>query len=169
MPPNTSIAEMQIKRGGASNTSVSWQAPEYPYRERGTDWFWAVGVIFVALAVIAFIYNNVLFAIFILLGGLTLFIYAIKKPRSVHFEVNEKGVIFDTSFYPYSTLESFWIEEDEEEPKILIKSKKLLMPYIIVPMGEADSQKVNECLSKHLPEEEHEEPLSHKIMEFLGF
>ena len=43
------------------------------------------------------------------------------------------------------------------------------MPYIIIPLGDADPETVRNFLLEYLNEEEHSEPLSHKLMEYLGF
>jgi len=148
---------------------IAWNALEHPYREKSADWFWAVGIITVSLAVSAIIYNNLLLASLIIIGAIALVLQAIKKPRNIHFEINKKGIGVGNTFHPYLTLESFWVEEQTEEPKILLKSKKILLSYIIIPLGGEDPEVIREYLSQYLEEVEHAEPFSQKIMEYLGF
>ena len=48
---------------------IEWDAHEYEHKERNRDWFWAVGIISVSLAVVAVIFGNIIFAILILRSG----------------------------------------------------------------------------------------------------
>ncbi|OHB04327.1 MAG: hypothetical protein A3B14_02555 [Candidatus Zambryskibacteria bacterium RIFCSPLOWO2_01_FULL_45_21] len=150
--------------------ALQWNTLEYEHRERGSDWFWAVGILTVAIAITSIIFNNVLFAIVILLSGFTLALFAARHPKSVEITIDEKGVRLDSYFYPYHSLESFWVDDrGEGQHKILIKSQKLIMPYIVVPIEEVSSEEVRETLSKYLPEVFHAESNLQKLLERLGF
>lgn len=148
---------------------LHWQTSEYEEKERHPDWFWSVGILTVAIAATSIILNNVLFALIILLGGFSLTIYAIRKPKKIDVALNEKGVLLDKLFYPYYTLESFWIEEHETHPRILIKSQKLLMPYLVINIEEVEPEKVRKYLVRHIHEVFHSESIFHRILERLGF
>jgi hypothetical protein len=147
---------------------ISWQADEYHYREKGRDWFIVVGIIAAALAVASILFDNILFAILILVAASTLIIQSIKKPRRVTFELNKRGILIEEKFYPYNTIESFGIDE-EPTPKLLAKSKKLVMPLIALPIGHEQVESVRAFLKPLLAEEELEEPLLHKLIEHFGF
>lgn len=150
---------------------IHWQAYEYEPREQSGDWFWAVGIVTVAIAVTAIIFNDVLFAIIIILGGFALSLYAARPPHLIDIVVDDIGIRIDRSFYPYRTLESFWIEEQHGFPKILVKSQKLIMPYIVVPLNpeEQDAEDIHKILIRHLPEVFHSESVFEKVLERLGF
>ena len=150
-------------------TPIHWQAFEYMHREKSSDWFWAVGIISAAGAATAVIFNDILFAVLIVVGTFALCLYAARRPVRVNFEINEKGIIVEKTQYPYTSLESFWVEENIGTPKVLIKSNKVMMPFIILPIEEAGADHIREYLSEHLPQEEHNEPLLHHVMEYLGF
>ena len=107
---------------------LHFQTFEYEHRERNPDWFLAVGIITIALSITAIILHNVLFAFVIILSGFVLSLYAARPPKEIDVIINEKGIRVDSTFYPYPTLESFWVEELETNSKILIKSQRLLMP-----------------------------------------
>ena len=155
------------------SSSISWQAYEYIHEPKSSDWYWAVGVISFSIAGASIIFGNVIFAILIVIAAGALIIHAHIEPRLVNFELNEKGVKVDKTFYPYKTLESFALEIHEMEvgifAKILIKSKKTLMPLIILPVADTHPDDIQEYLSIFLPEEEHREGLGEKFMEWLGF
>lgn len=154
-------------------SSISWQAYEYFHEPKTSDWYWALGVIAIAIAGAAIIFGNVIFALLVIIGATALAIHAHKEPKLVEFELNEKGVRIEKTFYPYSTLDSFAVETHETKigiiAKLFIKSKKTLMPLIIVPIAGVHPEDVEEYLSIFLKEEEHRESMPEKVMEWLGF
>jgi len=149
---------------------ISWKALEYKRKEKTADWYWAVILIALAIVVASFFTHNALFAILIIISTVILLSFSITAPRMVEISINQKGITVEKEMYPFATLESFWVEsQDEENQKILLKSKKLLMPLITIPLEEHHHLDVREFLLQYLPEEEMHEPLSQKIMERLGF
>jgi hypothetical protein len=150
---------------------IAWQSHEYEYVEKNADWYWAMGIVVVAVAVVSFMVGNILFGIVILLGGFSLAIHAARKPALQNFEINQKGVMVDNILYPYVTLDSFWVDDlSSPHPKIILKSGKFLMPQIILPYpANEDPEEVRDYISYYLPEEEMYEPITHKLMEYLGF
>jgi hypothetical protein len=153
----------------AKPKALRWNTLEYEHQERGSDWFWAVGILTVAIAITSIIFNNILFAIVIILSGFTLTLFAARHPKDVEIIIDEQGVGMDSYFYPYHSLESFWVDEHSKQPKILLKSQKLIMPYIVIPIEEVNPEQVRETLSEYLPEVFHTESNLHKLFEYLGF
>ena len=151
--------------------TISWQGYEYVHREKNSDWFWALGIIALSSAITAIIFKNILFALLILIGAFTLALFAAKKPYLIHFEITRRGVSIDDTMYPFVTLESFWIDEDEYgHYTIILKSQRIVMPYIVIPLSELiEFEDVRNVLLTKLEEEELHEPVSHKILEFFGF
>ncbi len=84
---------------------LHWQALEYEHRERNPDWFWAVGIITIALSVTAIILHNVLFAFVIVLSGFVLSLYAARPPREIDIVIDDRGVRVEKIFYPFHSLE----------------------------------------------------------------
>ena len=148
---------------------IEWETQEYEHKNRSPDWFWSVGIMAVAGAITSIILNNILFAVIIILASFSLLIYARRHPDTIIVTLDNKGVRIDKYFYPYHTLESFWVEENDGPPKIILKSQKLIMPYIVVQIENVDPNKVRRYLEKYIPEVFHNESHFHKIMERLGF
>jgi hypothetical protein len=148
---------------------IEWENFEYEYKHKTADWYWAVGIITVSIAVASILYGNIIFAILLIVGAFTLCLHAARQPHLIHFELNHEGVLVGKLLYPYSTIESFWVEDRDGDPRILLKSRKIFMPYIIVPLGAVMPETAHAYLSQYLPEEEHHEPLLQKVMEYLGF
>lgn len=152
--------------------TISWQDFEHDHNEKSGDWFWALGIIALSGAITAILFEDVLFALFIFIGAFTIALFAARRPHLVHFEINRRGITIDDTLYPFSTLESFWIDEDEEDGDIatlIVRSQRFFMPYIIIPLREPSQEHVRELLLEKLEEEEMYEPISYRIFEFFGF
>lgn len=150
---------------------IVWQALEYEHKEKTPDWYWAVGVIALSISIASIIYNNYLFAIFIILATITLIMFRLRKPEEFTVEINKKGVKIKDDFFPYKILKAFWIDQtDPSQKKLILHSEKPLMPMIILSVGDHMEEEIKIKLSEHqIKEEEMREPVSHKIMEYLGF
>ncbi len=148
---------------------ISWTAPEHHYVEKNNDWYWAVGIITITAATLAFIFGNPIFGILILVSSFALVVHAAKQPKEIKCEINDRGIILNNILYPFLTLESFWIDAQDPQPKILLKSLKTFMPYIIVHIEEVDPEEVRDILLNYIAETEHREPLSQKLLERFGF
>jgi len=149
---------------------IEWDAHEYEHKERSSDWFWAVGIIAVSISIVSIILGNIIFGILVLISAFTLLLFANRPPNTLHVVVDEKGVTLGKIRYPYSTLESFWIDIEHPHKKIIMRSEKMFMPLIIVPLGEnVDVEELHENLSRFLTEEFHSLPFVEKILEYLGF
>jgi hypothetical protein len=149
---------------------IEWDAHEYEHKERSSDWFWAVGILSVSIAVAAVIFGNVIFGVFILSAVFALALFINREPDNVHIIVDEKGIAKDRIRYPYSTLQSFWIDTDHSHPKILLSSEKIFMPLIIIPLGNGvDAENLHQKLILNLQEKYHSLPFVEKFIESLGF
>lgn len=156
----------------SSSKKIIWQALDHIKEKRTDDWFWIVGVIAIGMTVLAIYFGNYLFGLFILLATFTSFLMAHSAPKMVEYEINRKGLRTGDVLYTYSSLESFWIIDEDgfDRDRILFKSNKMFMPLIIVPLGDAVSiEEVRDYLLENLKEEEMHEPISQHIMNALGF
>jgi hypothetical protein len=148
---------------------IEWEDFEYEYKHKSSDWYWAIAAIAVAIAVASILYGNIILAILIIIAATTICIHSTHKPHLLRYELNHKGVIVDKIMYPYATLESFWVEDRDNNPRILFKSHKTFMPYVILPLGPVSPDDARDYLFNFLPEKEHLEPLLQKILEYFGF
>ncbi len=148
---------------------LSWQTIEYLHQEKTSDWYWIVAIVTISIALISIILNNLIFAILIIVSSFTLSLFASKRPDIIKIDIDDSGITVGKTHYKYSDLDSFWIETREHIPKILLKSKKTFMPFIVVFIEEIEPEKVREELSQHLPEEEHIEPFLEKLLLYFGF
>jgi hypothetical protein len=148
---------------------VEWDAHEYEHKERTSDWFWAMGIVAIALAVASAIFGNLILSILIILAFFSLTLFINRPPETIHVVIDENGITRGNLRYPYPTLHSFWIDDTHNHRKIILRSQKTFMPLIIIPIGDSDSEKLQRILSRYIPQEFLSLPLTEKILEYLGF
>lgn len=150
--------------------AVTWEAPEHHHVEKGSDWFWVVGIIVVAGAIAAILFGNFLLALLVVVAGVTFSLVALRRPRVVPFAVTSRGVRIDETFYPYAILDSFCIDEENyPEPRLLVKSRKFYSPLLVLPLPEEYVDDIDDILGERLPEDELEEPIFNVLLESFGF
>lgn len=151
---------------------ISWETLDHIKEDNTSDWFWIVGIIAIAIAVLAIFFNNILFALVILLSAFASFMLANTPAKIIQCEVSRKGIQIEKILYPFSSLESFWVidEDGYDRDRILIKSKKMFVPLLIIPLGESvDPEEIRDYLLEYLDEEEMYEPFFQRLMSVLGF
>jgi hypothetical protein len=151
------------------SNKIEWSALEYEDKERGRDWYWALGVIIVTGSIASIIYGNYFFAGLLILGGILLGFFAMKKPDTIYYELGPKGLRMQNRIYPYESIKSFCINTDAH-PMFLIHSERFFMPIISIPINEEIGEAIKYVmLEKGIPEEPMNEHSSIKIMDTLGF
>lgn len=150
------------------SNEISWTTPEYAHSKKPTHWYLAVILIIGSIIATALLFNNILFAILIFVAAVALLVFARREPRHVPVRINDSGILFDEYFYPFATLESFWVSELDHA--LYIKSKKFFMPYITIPLADdTDHEILHEYLLEKLPDEEHHASVFERLMDYLGF
>ncbi len=152
-----------------SGETLRWSAFEHEHIERGSDWFWALGVIAVSAALTALLFGNFLFALLIVVAATTIGLIARTPPDLHEFEISEKGVRIGPTMHPYDTIISFWVDEELPKPLLLIDTVTFMSPNLVIPIGDHAPETIREHLRLHALETPMKEPLAHKILEFFGF
>lgn len=148
----------------------TWEGQEYAFEDHGPDWYWALGIITVALFLTAILFSNILLALVILAGGATLGLQAAKHRRTHRFAIYEDGIAVDDSLYLYKDMRDFGILEYVDPtlpPALSIKTNHILAPHLLIPIHDYDPEEIYYYISEHLPEGEHEETLTDRIASFL--
>src|SRR5689334_14476421 len=97
---------------------ITWQAPTHIHTEKKPDWYWAVGIITLALAAVSFIFGEVITGIFVIVAAGALILHASHPARIVEYEINDRGLVVDNTLYPFLSLESFCIPHDHVPPRL---------------------------------------------------
>ncbi len=149
---------------------ISWQAPEHHHTEKGSDWYWALGIITISGAITMIVFGNVLFGVVILLAGFGVALLSSRPPRLMTYSISPRGVRIGNDLHPYSTLRCFFLNEEyPHHVQLLLDSHHTFTPLLIIPVPDELIEDVEHLLEVRLPEEHLEEPLGQRILEFLGF
>lgn len=152
-----------------SSVPIRWRAYEHEHIERTSDWYWALGIFAVSTALISVLFGNILFAILILVAAATLGILAQSPPPLVEFELSDRGVRVGETMHRYEEIISFWVEDHDANPPILlVDTIKWMSPNLIIPLQDVDHQLVRAYLTERAEEVPMKEPVWHKILEFFG-
>jgi len=146
-----------------------WLDFEYEINNKSSDWFWIVGAIASLIILLSVIFANFLLAIIILIGVGTIMVYANREPELIHFILTNKGFQIKNEFYSLTNIDSFAINDDPNDPKMIIETDRLLFPKVIIPLGNIDPELIQEALIPLIPEIEYEESTLDRISERLGF
>src|SRR3989338_698485 len=121
----------------SGNILLIWDAPEYEYYEKTTDWYWWVGLIAVILLGIGVWQKSFLFAVLVLLSWFTIALYAVRKPQLITCAIAERGLVVGTKLYLWQDIKSFWIFYNPPSHRDLsIASKKQLSPSLRIHLGD---------------------------------
>jgi len=151
--------------------NFSWEAPERIFVPKKPDWFVTIWIIAITIMVLAIILNNLIFAVLVFVATLALTLNAKREPKIISIQITERGVRRDNLFYPWSSFVSFWIEEDDMIPKLLLESNRRFLPHtvLLIDEDEIDIEDLRDAVSTKLEEFEQHEPVLERIFERLGF
>ena len=149
---------------------IRWQAYEHEHIERGSDWFWALGIIAVCAALISALFGNALFGVLLLVAAVTLGLLAKTTPSLIEFEISDRGIRVGDTMHRYEEIISFWVEDhDVAVPILLVDTTKWMSPNLVIPIENIEPARVRAYLSERTDEVPMKEPIAHKILEFFGF
>jgi hypothetical protein len=148
---------------------LRWSAYEHEHVERGSDWYWALGIVAVCVALTSVLLADALFAVLILVAAVTIALVSRTPPDIATFELSERGIRINGRLHRHDEIISFWVEDEHAgRPLLLVDTTQFLAPNLIIPIEHVDPRDVREFLLERAEERPMKEPLSHKIMESLG-
>jgi hypothetical protein len=153
----------------AEGAVLRWQAYEHEYVERGADWFWALGVVAVCIAIVAILFHNTLFAVLVLLAAALIGMLANVPPEITEFEISDRGIRVGRDLHRYDEILAFWVEDEHGPATLLVDTTKMMSPNLVIPIENIEPHEVRDFLREHSTEVPMKEPMAHKILEFFGF
>ena len=151
-------------------TVLRWSTYEHDHIERENDWYWALGIVTLAIVIISVLLHNVLFGIIIIIAAFSIALLSRTPPELTTFEISDRGIRVNKILHRYSEIISFWVEDEVgDRPLLLIDTTKWLSPNLIIPIEHIDPALVRAYLKERSTEVHMREPLAHQIIEFFGF
>ena len=81
-----------------------------------------------------------------------------------------RGIRIGDRLYPYTTLEAYHIDEENEQgPQLIVLSKKRFMPLFVLPLPAEYIDDVEDIITGKLEERFLEEPILMTLLEKIGF
>jgi hypothetical protein len=162
---------------------IRWYVLTHEHRDRSVDWYWALGFIALVAIGISIYFSNILFALILVIGALSIGALVARGPREHEVHVHGRGISVDGTLYPYKSLQSFWVavdepyvfEEDEEEfeyeprANLLLTTGSYIHPRFSLPLPDLDhAQEVRDYLAEYMAEEEQQPHLGEHVANLLG-
>ena len=157
---------------------ISWHIVTHEHKERSTDWYWTFGILTVVGIVASVYFMNILLAIILALGSMSIIILTIRGPREHEVHITARGIDIDGTMYRYPSIHSFWVSveypEDESlglEPRarLFLTTKGYLHPRIMIPLDDVThADDVRTFLLEYLEEEEQEPHFAEHLAELAG-
>ena len=149
----------------------SWDTYEYEHREKSTDWYWALGILVIVVAFIAFINQNLLFGFLVLMGGFMVGLFARQKNQPLSIEISDYGVMINNQLINYASINGFWLYQNLlGTKKLILKTTKNISPIISIPIpNDLPVVDLHTFLIKHIPEQELQESFVDLLSENIGF
>lgn len=152
------------------STLLSWSAYEHEHIDRGSDWYWALGIVALSVAATSLLLHDFLFSILIIVAAFTIALHARINHDLANFEISGRGVRVNGEMHRFDEIVSFWVEEEHRggRPLLLIDTTKFPSPNIIIPIEGVEPATVRALLAERCEEVHMKEPLSHRVFEFLN-
>jgi hypothetical protein len=147
-----------------------WEGIEYPFEEKGADWYWALGIIAAAGIIAAILFSNFILALVIAAAAAAAGLQAAKRPEVRRFAITDQGLVVDNRLHPYEEMLSFSVLEYADPalpPSLSIKTKRMLAPHLLIPINGYDPIEIYEHFLQVIPEGKHDESVLDRLVEFL--
>lgn len=154
--PKKDVNEEEASR---NRVHFYWETPEYKEHKRDVKWYVIGAAILLFFVLYGIATGSASMAIvFILLGGVY-YITAEQKPKNVHVIISELGIHFGHRYYPYNTIESFWVLYHPPEVTTLnIQLMKGALRTISIQLSADENPgDIRDFLLTQLPEREGQE------------
>ncbi|MBL1434120.1 hypothetical protein COB87_000910 [Candidatus Wolfebacteria bacterium] len=149
---------------------LTWKTTERNIKTRKPDWYWVLGIFGTALAVASILFGNILFAIVIITGAVALGLASVGAANEYQISLTNRGVLIDSTLFPYENIVSFCVlEYEDEHPVLSLRTKSIFAPQLSIPLIGVDPFEIYEVLDYYVQEEAHEEGLLDRLVDFLGF
>lgn len=148
---------------------ISWTVGTNEPRERSVDWYWGLGVLAVVGAGVSIFLGNVLLAVILILGAGSIGFLAARGSREHAVVIDPRGIAIDGTRYPYSSVYSFWVERDMEQPHLFLSMRGIMAPHFSFPLPDHEKAvEVQSMLKRFASEEEQGPRMSDHLAEIFG-
>ena len=139
------------------NLLASWTASEYVAHQRGASWYALLALAVVVLAAIVLFWTqDVVSTIVVIISGISLGVFAMRKPQVRTYELYSTGLQISEKHYPYSDFKSFALHEEEALRSIFMLPIKRFMPGFTIYYPPEQEETIVTILAQYLPLDDRE-------------
>lgn len=153
------MAQEKQKQINSQNASIlAWKAPEFGHHPKSKQWFLIAGVLMILLIAYAILTNSATMAIvFIVLGGVYYLTHR-QRPQIIDVQITELGIYAGRTFYPYNTINAFWIVYHPPFVSTLnLQLSSKTNQRVVIQLNQQNPIEVRKLLANEIPEIEGEQ------------
>lgn len=150
-----------------SKEIINWEAREYIQRSKNGGWY--VGMIFITLLLVLLsVYLEWwTFTALIILSAVSLILYSVRPPRTLHYSLSDKGLSEGSRLYDYAEYRAFGVLQEEGNFAIVLTPRKRFSARVTVYFPEERGEEIVDAFGARLPMEEVREDFLDKLVKFL--
>ena len=140
--------------------SVRWTASEFIAHQKSAGWFASLGAITLVVAALVYLATrDKITTGVIIVAGVIMAIYAVRKPRVIEYEMDETGLRVGSRFYAFEIFKSYAVLKEGAFSSLFLVPHKRFMPGLTVYYDPADETKIMSLLSDRLPMAPYRDPI----------
>lgn len=148
---------------------VSWTVGDGTPRTRSMDWYWGLGLFVLVGAGASIFFENMLLAIIIILSAGSIGFLSVRGSRSHNITIDPRGIAIDGTRYPYTSVHSFWVEQEMEPPHLFLSMRGVLAPHYSFPLPDkVRAAATRSLLERYATEEEQGPRIGDRLAEIFG-
>ena len=154
----------------SNNALLQWTASEFVSHDKTAKWYVALGLGAVGLSAIIFLLTRQLLSVIVIVVMALLFaVYASAKPRTLDYTLTANGLLIGEKFYPFNSIKSYSVIEEEGMPYIQLLMQKRLSVPIVVYVAPEQVDQIAETMGNFVPYDQKRRDIADKISSRIRF
>lgn len=150
--------------------AVSWTASEFIARQKSPGWYFALGLVALALAALLYwLTKDAVTGAVVVICALFFGIFAARQPRQLEYGIDRKGVKVGVRQYGFQDFKSFSVINEGSFGAINLMPLKRFSPELTIYYAPEQEQQIVAILSNYLPFEEARPDRIENLMRRIGF
>ncbi len=158
------------KSSASSKDTVRWEASEYVDHEKANGWYGILAFGAVVVMVLVYLLSKDIFATVMIAIAVILFgVVAARKPRTLSYLVDQKGIKIADKLYTYENFKTFSVIQDGAIHSIQLLPLKRFMPPLVLYYPPDQEQDVVETLGRYIPYQDKAQDTFDRLMARIRF
>lgn len=146
-----------MARGASADNSIEWTASEFIAHHKPAWWYLVLAAVTAAICVAVYFSGHDFVAVgAVIIIGIIFGIIAARKPRSLNYRLDRRGLVVASKLYSYNRFKAFSIARDGAFASLNFLPLRRFMPILTVYYDPADEEAITSVVGDHLPLETHQ-------------